>query len=231
MIEAFCKNWNDPEGYIGKYVMVTDCSVKSYYKYNIEGHMGYIRNYRSTTGSPCTINALAVEIEGKENPASEKGLFWLKPCDLTIIKNEKENDDVISRYSIQKVMEGYKVCVVEISNTGEALPGIHYDEVKECDLVAIQTNNSILTGTVLRTNVPWSEVDTKGSPAIYFQVIGRVDNKAYNERQEKLKKRSELKEKMKERAAKFQEEQFWKMIAAEDKEMANLLEEYNKYAK
>lgn len=226
MIESFCEKWGEPERYVGKYVMVTDCSVKSYRQYNLEGHKGYVRNYRSTPGSPCMITALAVEIEGKENPSSARGLFWLKPADLTII--EKENNDMA--ININNVMEGYKICEAFFKNANEMYYGIYYGEVEDNSLAVVQFNGRREIVTIVHADITLEELDSDTS-YLKFELVGIVDDSAYKDRQEKLKKLKELKVKMQERAAKFREEQFWKMIAQEDVEMAELLKEYDKYAK
>jgi hypothetical protein len=128
-------------------------------------------------------------------------------------------------------MEGYKICEAYSNNKGDIYFGIYYEDIADIpSLAVVYLNGRRELATIVRTNVPQEELERSQS-TLTFEVVGIVDDSAYNERKDKLKKRAEIKYKMKERAAKFQEEQFWKMIASEDAEMAELLKEYNKYGK
>ena len=102
-IEQLCKNYDDPKKYKGLRVLIEDCSIASYERYDLLGNYGTIIDFRSTTGSPCMLKALAVAVDGKHNVRSERGLFWLHPRDLILIDNKGEinmNNNTYTNYNI-----------------------------------------------------------------------------------------------------------------------------------
>ena len=132
--------------------------------------------------------------------------------------------------NLNNVMEGYKICEAYFKNDGDIFCGIYYEDIDVPSLAVVQLNGRREVATIVRTNIPREELE-RSQDTLTFEVVGIVDDLAFKERKDKLKKRAEIKQKMKERAAKFQEEWLWKMVAAEDEEMAKLFEEYGKYGK
>ena len=212
-------------------------SNRLYRKYRIDGAIGVIE--RVYSHSPYTRGGITYGVRIEHKSADNgTGLFWLKDNHLDKILEEiekleqqlyKETDDMA--INLNNVVEGYKICEAYFNNNGDIYFGIYYEDIKDTPALAVvQLNGRRELATIVRTNVPQEEFE-RSPGTLTFEVVGIVDDSAYNERKDKLKKRAEIKEKMKERAAKFQEEQFWKMIASEDAEMAELLKEYNKYGK
>ena len=75
----------------------------------------------------------------------------------------------------------------------------------------------------MKSLVPREELKTSH---IDGEVMGVADVDAYILRKENEKKAAELKKKMAERAKAYQEEAFWKMMAKEDPQMAELLAQF-----
>lgn len=174
----------------------------------------------------CTV--VGVLVEGCDNPASTKKLFWFKKNEITLINDEGENIMItINNYA----NKNYKFCYTTKQNSGVTELHAYKGELKEGDYIICDNmygNGALSVRIVIKTDVPIEELDTC---TVDGEVMGVADVSAYFVRKDKEKKAIELKKKMAERAKAYQEEAFWKMLAKEDEQIAKLFEEYEEVNK
>ena len=172
--------------------------------------------------------SVGVYIPNQHNPASSKNLFWFTKKDITLINKEGEQITMnISHYS----NKNYKFCYTTKLNSGVTELHAYQGDLKEGDYVICNNNYSngaLSVRIVIKANVPREELETYD---VDGEIMGVADVSAYFTRKENEKKAAELKKKMMERAKAYQEEAFWKMMAKEDQQMAELLAEYEEVNK
>ena len=201
-------------------MLIIACDTKCYMPYNLVGRVGTIQNYRGSTGHRNEVKAFAIKIDGLDNPGSEKGLWWISPENLEIF-NEKEYNNMCRLSDFEK---GYKLYELIDPAKGDTSLGIFYGELSAGDYVVCDygySNKALSVRIVSDLNVP------DGYTHANCEIMGVANVEAYQERKRKAKKREELKAKMKERMAKYNEELAYKLLAESDEEMAALYKEYS----
>lgn len=167
---------------------------------------------------------IGVFIEGQYNPSSSKNLFWFTKNNITII-NDKGEDLTMTIASYNK---NYKFCyTMKPGNNSGALELHAYQgELHDGNYVICDNNygnGALSVRIVVKSFVPREELETCCTDG---EVMGVADIDAYVLRKENEKKAAELKKKMMERAKAYQEEAFWRMMAKEDPQMAELLAQF-----
>ena len=173
---------------------------------------------------------VGVYIDGLRNPASAKNLFWFKKGEIKLVNDEGEEIKMTVNSYANK---NYKFCYTSKpgNNSGAMELHAYQGEVKDCDYVICNNNygnGALSVRIVLKTNVLREELETYN---VDGEIMGVADVEAYFVRKDNEKKAAELKKKMMERAKAYQEEAFWKMMAKEDPQMAELLAEYEEVNK
>lgn len=167
--------------------------------------------------------SIGIKIDGVENDKSEKGIFWLSKNEITKIK-EKENKTMNINDYLKKNYNFY--ITVKPGNKDKTEVQIYTGELNIGDYVICNNNYSdgALSVRIVKEALDKDELI---NISITGEIMGVADVSKYFERKDKEKKAAELKKKMIERAKKYQEESFWRMIANEDAEMAELLKDYD----
>jgi hypothetical protein len=167
---------------------------------------------------------VGVFVEGQNNPASSKNLFWFTKNEITIINDEGEDITM----TITSYNKKYKFCYTTKPGNNSGALELHAYQGELHDGNYVICNNNYCNGAlsvriVVKSLVPREELETD---SIDGEVMGVADIDAYVLRKENEKKAAELRKKMAERAKAYQEEAFWKMMAKEDEQIAALLKEY-----
>lgn len=173
----------DYEEYQNQQVKVTYTDKRKYREENIIGRYGQV--IKTQSGS------IAVQIDGMYNAASSNGLYWFKRSELSIIRDESEENR----------MEGFKqIAIVNLvddynrKDYGFAL----YEE--EADLIAnLKSNQPVYVVVNARSKDSKSlgilkEIKTgdEYSRCVTAQVVGVVNMDAYNTRVEEEARRKEI---------------------------------------
>ena len=111
------------------------------------------------------------------------------------------------------------------SNTGKRYIFACYDDVKEDDVVVVDTQYGYQLAKVVETNADFDSV-RMSNDVIIKEVVCKVDFSAFNERAERAKKKKSLEEKMKKRFKELEKTELYKMMAEKDETMRTMLEEY-----
>lgn len=185
------------------------------------GAIGIIKEVTTNADGEALIG---IAIEGMTNPASTKNLFWFIRSEITMINDEGE-DITMTLASYNK---NYKFCYTTKPGNNSGALELHAYQGELHDGNYVICNNNYGNGAlsvriVVKSFVPREELETS---YVNGEVMGVADIDAYVLRKENEKKAAELREKIVKRAKAYQEEAFWKMIAKEDKYLADLLKEY-----
>lgn len=188
--------------------IVVISSPNKYAKYGICGEHGFIRGFYK--------DEITVKLDNIENSSSAGGVFYLSYRML-----EKETE--VKSESEVTIMDGnYRVVRVEfLDRPGVFFKCACYDETVKIDDVCMVKSKSHGFGIAKVTVF----VEDNDEP-LTREIVARIDMSAYNDRVAQRKRRSELKQKMEERAAKLQEIALYELLAKEDTEMADLLKAY-----
>lgn len=202
---------------VGKRVRVTG---PGNYRGRCIGQIGTIRAVWSSS-------SIAVDLDFEVNQSSSYGCFYFKASDLEYI-NEEYNKTATAEEKgeneMNKLTNYLNVAVVQFLNDGTAFRTIecaNYDGSLEVgDLCIVQTASH---GMGLAEVV---EIKDHPTQELRREVVTKVCTEAYDQRVEQRKKAAELKAKMQERAKKLQDIALYQMLAKDDPEMAQLLEEF-----
>ena len=185
------------------------------------GMIGIIKEVTTdSNGEAC----IGIAIEGMTNTFSGKNLFWFTKNEITIINDEGEEITM----TITSYNKNYKFCYTTKPGNNSGALELHAYQGELHDGNYVICNNNYGNGAlsvriVVKSLVPREELKTSH---IDGEVMGVADVDAYILRKENEKKAAELKKKMAERAKAYQEEAFWKMMAKEDPQMAELLAQF-----
>lgn len=164
---------------------------------------------------------IGVSIDGLTNKHSEKNLFWFNQNEIKVL--EGENDIMIKDEKFAN--KNYKFAIVCKAGTKDVREVAAYKgDVKEGDYVIV--NNDYCNGNLSVRIVVMANVSPETIAIVDGEIMGVADVTDYFDRKEREKRAIEIKKKMAERAKKYQEEAFWRMIAEQDAEMATLLKEF-----
>lgn len=218
-INKVYENFGDANCLIGKRVKVVAVSVKAYRDCDLVGCEGVIKITRvKGFACPYQLTGLGIKILGKNNERSEKGLFWLRPEDLRLIK---ENDMHSDKYND-------KFCIVRDDSKGTTDVAIYYDNVKVGGLVVCDYGYGNGKLSVRRV------IEVKEDNAIYPYdaiVIGTVNTYAYDNYREFKAKKLKLEEAMDKAASAVEKEIYYKYLAEHNDTFAKLYKEYEELVK
>lgn len=199
---------------IGTPVTIVRCTTKKYEQYELVSRSGRIVNHRTIgSGGLYTVKSLAVEIVGLRNPASNTGVFWFDPEDLEpSYKFKNERNKTMAKYVLKLRNPAQNATVRH--TFAEALEPY---EVGDMVVVDYRYPNEALSVRYVEEVI--LDVNYDGDAI----VRGRVDTKTYDDHAQK--KRVEIMDRLRRRAANCQEEVLWRAMALYDPEMEKLLEE------
>lgn len=208
---------------IGSRVKVTDgpCSFDGDHSY----HGRYIGCYGEIVRLPeicscsCSDEApiitIGVLLDGKYNERSQYGCYWFKPEELYVIteEEEKENNKML-------LLKGYKIAQVATEGYGDQYVA-HYEEtLEEGNRVVVAIDGDYHCGIV--SNV-FTEACMNRIPK--FQIVCKIDDSAFCERNDRAKKAKALEGQLKTAVAEYQQIALYEMLAEKSPEVAALLKE------
>ena len=170
------------------------------------------------------LKELGIIVDGRYNPKSSTGAFWFAKECLEIIK---ECRGECKMKKVKDYGKNYKFAFVgKMNDLNQAEIVAYLGELHVNDIIVVDnhySNGALSVRKVMKIDLPRPDVDIAG---IDGDVMGVADCHQYYVEQERLAEMAKIKKQMKARAAKFQEEQFYRLIAQEDAEMAALLENF-----
>lgn len=167
--------------YIHETVKIIDCKP-TYKKYNIIRLTGFVK----TTNS----GQLGVKINGRENSASQKGLYWFRPYEVELTNESEEN----------KNMTGFnKVAIVNLlddcynKDYAFALYDGEYEQIKdnpEEDILVVVNSRGKDNRTLGKIKEIIPAIEHKDT--VSAQVVGVVNLHGYNSRVKDEERKKEL---------------------------------------
>lgn len=172
-----------------------------------EVHVGSVGVVRSTYEGRVTVN-----FDGIKNTRSSYGCFYF-------------NVSQLKHYEGDKTMEGnYRIASIKFlegTNEDKTYRYALYDEgISIGDICVVKSAHH---GLGIARVV---DIEAKTDEKIVREIVCKCDFSAYEAREAARKRMEELKRKMAARAAQLQELALYKMMAAEDASMAELLKEF-----
>lgn len=200
--------------YVGRRVRIKNCDR---YGGEVNGHCGIIRSCYSPS-------SIAVRMDDMINKGSRYGYFHFDSSMLEFVgpNDSKTNEGSTDTMKIEKYLN---VAVVRfLDNDPECSPVYEYanfdSTLREGDVCAVMSaHHGMGLARVVRIK-PGSDV------ALTREIVAKIDTMLYDERVAQRKKAAELKEKMQARAKQLQDISLYKILAADDPEMKQLLDEY-----
>lgn len=185
----------------------------TYPKYKSEMLVGLVGTVKSIY-----LNSIAVKIDDFYNKRSEYGWYYFTSKQLEKLTNERN----------YKMEGNYRIALInfiEGTNTDRAYEYACYDDTLcvNDNVVVKSANHGFGIGRI------GGFVENVGQDVIR-EIVCRADFTAYNSRIAARKRRDELRKQMAKRAAQMQEVALYKLLASEDKDMADLLREYTELA-
>lgn len=189
---------------------------KAYKTMSLAGLVGTVKS------SYCG-NNIAVKLDDLRNDNSSYGYFYFSRNELTIV-NETENENNNMEENTMSKITNY-LNGVKIKFAGDATPSryvyANFDpSLAVNDTCVVKTpNNPMEVATVVEI-LDGNDYETDR------EIVAKVDMTDYNFRVETRVKAAELKAKMQERAKKLQDIALYQMLAKDDSEMLDLLNQY-----
>lgn len=206
---------------IGSRVQIVSgpCTLEGRHSYHGKyiGYFGEIVRLPEITACSCDdegfTSTIGVLIDGRFNERSQYGCYWFRPEELYVITEdeEKENNKML-------LLKGYKIAQVATEGYGDQYVA-HYEEtLEEGDRVVVANDEGYHCGIV--SNVAFI---TDRTPK--FQIVCKIDDSAFCERNDRAKKARELEGKLKTAVADYQQIALYEMLAEKSPEIAVLLKE------
>lgn len=209
----------------GPDVKIVWCTIKSYIPYNLVGRIGKIVDYRTSSYNPLKVTHYAVRIDGLENQRSARGLFWLEPecLEENNFNNEKEKENMnINNFDKDAKFAILRNTAKNCGNGGDV--GAYYGELKPGDIVVCDYGYD--DGALSVRVVELIDQPRETLIGVDCEIISVCDTSEYISRKEKKLRYAELKTQMIERAKKYHEEEYWRLIAELDPTMKALYDEF-----
>ena len=209
---------------MGKWEEGTRVRIRSNWKYAHLYNGKLIGCEATIQTNRADLEELGILIDDHYNTRSSTGAFWFPKECLEIIKNtNKNNKESNTMKKVEQYTKNHKFALVGKPDDIERTEYVSYlGELNQDDLVVVDYhygNGALSVRKVLQRNV-----DPVMITSVAGDIMGVADCTLYFAEQERQEKVANLKKQMKERAAKFQEEQFFRMIAKEDAEMQSMLD-------
>ena len=185
-------------------------------KYPNEKLLGLVGTVRSDSGTN-----IAVILDGITNTRSSYGCFYFKPNELIAVDDcnngimeEKHMAAVTNYLNIARVkyINACKDSVFQFAN--------FESDLRVDDLCVVRSENDALLVAKVVEIVDSQDIE------MYREVVAKVYTESYETRIQCRARAAELKSKMEARAKQLQDIALYKMLAANDPDMANLLNEY-----
>lgn len=175
----------------------------------------------------CDPNRIAVDLDFVVNNHSKYGYFYFAASDLEYTyeeNNKTATAEEKGENEMNKLTNYLNVAVVQFLNDDVAFRTIecaNYDPCIEVGALCVVQTASHGMGLA-------EVVEIKDHPEkeLRREIVTGVDTRYYDERVKQREKAAELKTKMQERAKKLQDIALYQMLAKDDPEMAQLLEEF-----
>lgn len=183
-------------------------TILSSWNGELDGLSGVIsRKYKSIFG---------VTVEGRENPNSKYGCYWMKKNQTTLFE-ESEGIEMFGEYRTAQVAflndnEYRRVCTSKYAL---------FDDFSVGDVVVVKTGHHGLAIAEIA-----SIDETVSRTSCGREIVAKIDMRAYRDRVAARKRVSELKTAMDERINKLQRMAVLEMFSEKDAEMKVLLDEY-----
>lgn len=206
-----------PKGeYLGSRVRVIG---RGSYKSKAIGRCGVVESFWSS-------ESIGVRLEGIENSASKYGYFYFKMSELQFIEVADESvNNYEGETEIMEIKNYVNIALVQfLDDRRSPAPLYEYAnfdqdlQVGDCCVVM-----SAHHGLGIAEVVDFKE--TADQP-VTREIVGKFDKAAYDARVAAREKAAELKAKMKARAKQLQDLAVFQLLAKEDDEMAQLLNEF-----
>lgn len=172
-------------------------------------------------------DSIAVDLDFKANPNSGRGYYYFKYSELEVLNTENTETATAEEKgetTMQNLTNYVNVAKVHFLNDTTAFRTIecanYCTELIVGDLCVVKTANHGMGLAEV------DEISTRPEKELTREVVARVDTSDYDTRVEQRKQLAELKTKMQERAKKLQDIALFSMLAKEDPEMAQLLQQY-----
>lgn len=200
----------------GSRIKVRRCN--SYSRNDYTGEFGtVVRNAYGAYGK------IIVELDGKTNPYGATGCFYFKPYELEVV-NEC-NNDILEENNMQTITNYHNIAKIQYLDNA-TVSHHHYanfdTSLKEGDLCVVKSAHH---GLGLAKVVAIIDVDPRDN-RVTREIVAKVDTDMYDFRVKARKDAAELKAKMQERAKQLQDIALYQMLAKDDPEMQNMLEQY-----
>lgn len=204
------------DSYVGKRVRVIG---PGHYRGKCIGEFGTICAVWST-------ESVAVDLDFSSNQNSSHGYFYFKISELEIVNDENIKTASTAEKGekkMQKMTNYLNIAVIRFLNESafKTYEYANYEpELMINDLVVVMSaHHGMGLAEVVAIKDP-TEVE------IYREIVAKVDTSNFDNRTAKRKQATELKAKMQERAKQLQDIALYQMLAKEDPEMAQLLQDY-----
>lgn len=184
----------------------------SYKDYDLIGDHGTIQAINGST--------IRVKLDGLRNPASSYGAFYFKPGELDII--DKQMEEKTMQSNITNYLNIAKIRFIDSQySTNKVYEYANFDpELNVGDVCVVKSAHHGFGLAKVEEIVEQNDIATQR------EVVAKVNTDAYNDRVAKRAKAIELKAKMQERVKQLQDIALYKMMAANDATMSDLLDEY-----
>ena len=199
----------------------TRVKVISQRKYPNEKLLGLVGTVRSDAGSN-----VAVVLDDIANVRSSYGCFYFKPVELLAL--DEFVDENVKEHNMNKITNYLNVARVRMYN--DRKDGVYqyanFDlDLKADDFCVVRTEDDrFLVAKVV-------EIVDNPNLEMYREVVSKVYIDDYNSRLECRAKAAELKAKLEARAKQLQDIALYQMLAKDDPDMRELLNEYQSISK
>lgn len=191
----------------------------------IVGQGSYEQCLIGKTGEVRSIYAgnVGVLLDGTRNERSGYGRFYFDGYQLQVLDDEITTEIMEDETMVLSDIKNY-LNTVRVRISGEAKPCTHLyanfePDLKLGDLVVIKQTYGMAVAIV-------EEILEGDNFTVQREVVTKVDTEAFNNRVSIREKAAELKAKMEERAKQLQDVALYKMLAENDPDMKELLNEY-----
>jgi hypothetical protein len=197
----------------GTRILVRRCT--SYSKHDYSGTFG-----RVVLNSYDAYGKILVDLDGETNPYSAHGYFYFKPYELEVVNDD---NDILEENNMQNITNYLNIARIKYldNNTPSRWDYANFDyALKVGDLCVVKSAHHGL-GLARVT-----EIIDRNDLEVTREIVAKVDTELYDFRVKARKDAAELKAKMQERAKKLQDIALYQMLAKDDPEMQNMLEQY-----
>lgn len=190
-------------------------------KYCIEKLVGLVGTVKTNYS-----NSIAVLLDTITNERSSYGYFYFKPSELVAVE---ENDNEITEEKNMNAITNYlNIARVTYVNDRKS-PVCQYanfdPDLKEGDYcVVVNEVGQFMVAKVF-------EIEDERDNEMFREVVTKIDATAWEDRLDARAKAADLKAKMEARAKQLQDIALYQMLAKDDPEMAELLQEYQGLSK